>query len=204
MLISWSRLLALRWRDPMVGRDVLIGVVCGIGIAIAQRMTAIAPRWFGMEAEPLVDLAGALESTAAVVSFLLHALLVSIYKCVFAVVLLLLVRALVKRLDVAIVLSAALSVPLLASDGTGPMAVRIAYGVLVAAVVYAVLFRFGLLALVSTGYVATVLFYIPLTLDTSSWYFPRALLTLLILGAIAAFGFHASVAGKRWLPRLAM
>ena len=202
MLISWSRLLVLRWRDPMVGRDVLIGVVCGIGIGVAQRMTAIVPQWLGARTEPLWDLP--MESPAMVGSFLLHALLVSIYKCVFAIILVLLVRALVKRLDVAIAVSAILSVPLLASDGTGPMEVRIAYGVLVAAVVYAVLFRFGLLALVSTGYVATVLFYVPLTPDTSSWFFPRTLLVLLFLGALAAFGFYTSLAGKRWLPRLSM
>ena len=49
-----------------------------------------------------------------------------------------------------------------------------------------------------------MLFYVPLTLDTSTWFFPRALLVLLCLGALAAFGFHTSLAGKRWLPRLSM
>ncbi len=30
MLISWSRLLAGRFRDPLVGRDALFGIIIGI------------------------------------------------------------------------------------------------------------------------------------------------------------------------------
>ena len=48
-LITWSRVLAGRWRDPMVGRDVLFGVLFGLvylGVFIGQRAHArgLAPQ----------------------------------------------------------------------------------------------------------------------------------------------------------------
>ena len=36
MLISWSRLLEGRWRDPLIGRDLLIGSVIGIADGLAN------------------------------------------------------------------------------------------------------------------------------------------------------------------------
>ena len=37
VLIGWSRLLAGRWRDPLVGRDILVGVVfMAVGASISQ------------------------------------------------------------------------------------------------------------------------------------------------------------------------
>ena len=35
-LISWARLLSGRARDPMVGRDLLIGVAAGVGLVAAR------------------------------------------------------------------------------------------------------------------------------------------------------------------------
>jgi tRNA A-37 threonylcarbamoyl transferase component Bud32 len=204
MLISWSRLLGGRWKDPMVGRDILIGSTIGVGIALAQRMTAIAPRWMGIPTESLRDTAAALDSPRHLASSVLAALPESIFRSMFALVLLLLLRAVVRRMDVAAALAIVICTAFFMSDATGPLAVRFAFGLCVGLAVYAILLRFGLLALVATGFVATVLFDVPLTLDTSSWYFAHAAAVLLVLGAMAAFGFHSSLAGKRWLPRLSM
>lgn len=204
MLISWGRLLAGRWRDPMVGRDILIGSVAGVGLALAQRMTAIAPRWWGLDTDPLLDAATVLGSTRHAGVYLLLALLQSIYKSIFAVVLLLLLRALLRRTSAAVLLSAGLCAAFYFASASGPIAVRIGYALLIGIAIYAVMLRFGLLALVATGYAASVLFEIPLTLDTTAWWFPRAALVVLVLAALAAYGFYVSLAGKRWLPRLAM
>ncbi len=45
-LIAWARLLSGNWRDPMVGRDVLIGIAAGLGhvvIASLPYVLGIAP-----------------------------------------------------------------------------------------------------------------------------------------------------------------
>ena len=46
MLISWSRLLTGRFRDPLVGRDVLIGALCGIVMSLLWHLSYFAPTWF--------------------------------------------------------------------------------------------------------------------------------------------------------------
>ena len=204
MLIGWSRLVAGRWRDPMIGRDLLTGTVAGVAIALAHRMTAIAPRWLGIETAPLREAATILGSLRHLGMYLLMALLEAIFKSMFAVVLVLLLRAILRRTDAAIALSVLICSARFVADATGPLGVRIVYGVLAAAAIYFVLFRLGILALVATGYVATVLFRVPLTLDTSSWYFSRSSLALLVLAVLASIGFFLSLGGKRWLPRLAM
>ena len=37
-MITWSRVLTGRWRDPQVGRDVLIGLLVGVGICLLLRL----------------------------------------------------------------------------------------------------------------------------------------------------------------------
>jgi serine/threonine-protein kinase len=46
-LIAWSRLLAGRFRDPLVGRDVLIGTIFGMSMLLLLELAAQAPVWFG-------------------------------------------------------------------------------------------------------------------------------------------------------------
>jgi hypothetical protein len=204
MLIAWSRLLGGHWRDPLVGRDVLAGLTAGIGIALALRMTAIAPAWLGITTPPLATVATPLGGTRHVLGYILIALGEAMFKSVFAIVLLLVLRALVRRLDAAVVLSVIVVAVLDVSAATGPLGVRAVYGVIIGAVVYALLLRLGLLALVAAGFISTIFADIPLTLDTSSWYFPRAALVLFLLAAVACGAFYLSLAGKRFLPRFAL
>jgi serine/threonine-protein kinase len=47
MLISWSRLLDGRWRDPLVGRDLLIGCVLGLALMQLNMAQIVIERWQG-------------------------------------------------------------------------------------------------------------------------------------------------------------
>ena len=40
-LITWSRVLTRRWRDPLVGRDMLLAVVAGLAVLCAGRLSAL-------------------------------------------------------------------------------------------------------------------------------------------------------------------
>ncbi len=47
-LVSWTRLLAGRWRDPKVGRDVLVGAVFGGAVSgLVPLAHVLLPRWLG-------------------------------------------------------------------------------------------------------------------------------------------------------------
>src|SRR6185369_4458612 len=53
-IISWSRLLAGDYRDPLVGRDLLIGSVVGAVFIALSGVGRIAPNWMG-HATPVVN-----------------------------------------------------------------------------------------------------------------------------------------------------
>ena len=61
-LVSWTRLLAGRFRDPLVGRDLLIGAVFGVLTKLLCQIGILAPvvAWLGtsQSAGPPADLFG--------------------------------------------------------------------------------------------------------------------------------------------------
>ncbi|HUP60985.1 MAG TPA: serine/threonine-protein kinase [Thermoanaerobaculia bacterium] len=204
MLISWSRLLGGNWRDPMIGRDLLIAAVGGTSLAIALLLLSIVPRWVGLESALISDSARALTSVRFVFSAFFFGAFECIFMSIFALVLLLLLRAMVQHTWIASVLAAGILAAYYQSAADGPLAFRIAFGMFAGALVYGVLLRFGLLACVLMGYTVLIVQNVPLTLDTSAWYFPRAALALILLAALASFGFYTSLAGKRFLPRVSL
>jgi serine/threonine-protein kinase len=47
-IVSWSRLLAGGFRDPLVGRDILIGAIFGLGVILSNfYLASLVPQWFG-------------------------------------------------------------------------------------------------------------------------------------------------------------
>ena len=56
-LIGWSRLVAGNWRDPRVGRDVMIGVAVGVAMTVVFAVHNLLPPLFG-QPEPMPVAAG--------------------------------------------------------------------------------------------------------------------------------------------------
>jgi hypothetical protein len=57
--------------------------------------------------------------------------------------------------------------------------------------------RFGLLALATFIFVDSLITYTQVTTSTSAWYFGHNVLLLASVLALAAWGFHTSIAGRR-------
>lgn len=51
-MVGSARLLAGRWSDPRVGRDVLIGIAFGVATAAAAYLSQLVPMWTGCVAKP--------------------------------------------------------------------------------------------------------------------------------------------------------
>src|SRR5205814_2191137 len=47
ILISWTRIAAGEWRDPLIGRDLLIGTASGIAIALVAICPNLFTAWLG-------------------------------------------------------------------------------------------------------------------------------------------------------------
>src|SRR6185369_10241549 len=47
LIISWNRLLAGNYRDPLIGREILIGGVCGLSIGLLAFSPMLILKWLG-------------------------------------------------------------------------------------------------------------------------------------------------------------
>ena len=196
-LISWSRALAGSFRDPLVGRDLLLGALLGVTIELVSVVgPEILYRQLGLDPglpEPtdLRMLMGVRYLLAEALGLLPQAMLVALGMTF----LLFLLRVFFRREWLAgAVFIVAFSVPTLAITEHPWISVPLSMSVWMATVL--VLARFGLLAVVAQTLVQSLLRLSPLTRDFSAWYAGTSLSVVLMVLALAGFGFYASLGGR--------
>ena len=200
-MVSWTRLLTGRFRDPLVGRDILIGAVAGVTWVLLLQLGFLVAGWLSLPGgRPLIPPDQVLASGRKVLAgfFDTGFLLYSQY-CLFLLVgLLLVVR---RRWAAAVAAWAVLTVAMSASSfRRTPDHTVINVMVLNAvclALVYYVLTRHGLLATVAAWFFRDRLLRNPVTLDTSAWYADTSLLVLGLLAAVVLCAFHISKPPRR-------
>jgi serine/threonine-protein kinase len=187
-LTAWTRLAAGRWRDPLVGRDVLIGVLAGVVCTLDYTLMPFWPSRLGPTVitpygftNPVGDLAGNASAAIGVIWF---------YAGVFAVL-----HAVGRRewVPVAVLYSFFLFG---ISLGSGfPLLHQVAQAVHLAVALF-LLMRFGILATIAFFFTAQTLMGSPLSLDPSTWYFGASLTYLLVLAGLALYGAVVSLGGR--------
>ena len=196
MLISWKRLLDGSLRDPLVGRDVLVGAVTGLGLAAVFRVFWMLPLWLG-QPPPVPDIFNygpALTALRHAGGFRLcvNAFSAVLYALAFLFILVLLRVVLRKQWLAATVWCLMLFPPLRPGD---PVIEWIDGGVR-AIVLLVLLTRFGLLSFATALFFMFTTFEAILTLDLSAWYAPRGLPVVLVFAALVVYGFRTALAGK--------
>jgi serine/threonine-protein kinase len=194
-IVGWSRLLAGGWRDPLVGRDLLLGALAGCAIVLLLFVRAIAAPWLGA-APPRPDaiymrvLLGMQYAFSSLTAQVLRSLL-------FASVLmflLLLLTIVTRREWVGVVL-----LWVLVSGfffGSGNLALDIAFGAAASAVTLFVLLRFGMLALVFTEFFLLFFSAYPVTTDFDAWYAGMAAFGAALCVGLILYGLKTSLAGQ--------
>jgi len=197
-IVSWTRLLAGQFRDSLVGRDLMIGVLTAIGTQLLLRLYAVAPGWLGRvpprpdESWPEV-LLGLRYGAAA----FLRLQPTAIFFGLGLLFLLLGFRILTRRLWIA--------APVLIGLATLAWYPEVstlypAIGLLVTALRIAtfvfVLLRFGVLAGIVALFFDGVLNVFPLTLDLSAWYCEVSLFAMATAVATATWGLRHALAGR--------
>jgi serine/threonine-protein kinase len=193
-LIAWSRALEGRFRDPMVGRHILLGALAGLGFSILFMLPELAASAGVAGPAPASNL-GSLASTAAYLNTFLFSVQESFMIPVSALMGVLVFRVVFRRPWLAyLVLIAVMSALSLTLPSAGPLQSARLLGVVVLMLV--VLTRLGLFALL-----VAILFSswdgLGPTIDPSSWFFPQSVVTIAIFAALAIFGFWVSLGDQK-------
>ncbi len=195
LLISWTRLLSGRFRDPLVGRDVLVGLLFGGVWAIVLQIDNGLP-WFwnvpGMTPVPAAS--ATLSGPGRLAGWLFDRLSVSTNQALAIMALLVLSWVIVRRLWLAVGL-AGLILALMELSGEN-IAAEVPMAIVLGGLTIFVAARFGLVALAFTELTRNLLLPAPLTLDFSRWYAGRSAFVLVVLAGLAVYGFHTSLGGK--------
>jgi serine/threonine-protein kinase len=187
-LTALARLLDGRWRDPLVGRDVLIGVALGVVSVVGSA----AHPFYATERAPIVLDPPGFTAPIWKLAVAAEGSIVEIWGLMSVF----LVFSLVVRRDwiAAAVLSGLMVVAF------GPATVRSGWDVSLFAFQMAVfivlLLRFGVLALMAWGFVAVGVGMMPLTLDPAAWYIGSSLTKMAAVGGLAVYGFLVALGGR--------
>ncbi|MFN8588968.1 MAG: serine/threonine-protein kinase [Candidatus Eisenbacteria bacterium] len=199
LLVSWTRLLSGRFRDPLVGRDLLVGAALGAAVsALSIANYAIAPK-LGLGWVPA--LASFSQFEALTPGYLSVGLCYSGSICVLnvlqALFVLLMLRLLLRHTGIALAACFTLFALSNASGAAPQIGWKLALLVGIwGSLSFVLILRVGLLATVVAAWTGLVLSYVAATLDFGSWYGGIALLPMALVFGIASWGAVNALAGK--------
>ena len=200
-VIAWNRLLAGEFRDPLVGRDILIGAVIGLCCVLLSFMEDLVPRWMGMPPNipntPANPDSAALMGMRGFLPLLINQVSAAVVQSFLMVFPLLFLTMLLRRKWLGIVagwliLSAIFALATIAGK---PLIVWPFNFLLIALFIMATT-RFGPLALISAVLFFHLQVFFPITTHLTAWYAGDFVLDLIFLIFVAAYGFYISLAGQ--------
>jgi hypothetical protein len=202
-VVSWSRLMARRWRDPVVGRDILFGVAIGILVYLIDLVHGLAIQRLGYPLPPRVPELGQLLGTHVVIARVLNQVFNAVFNALFAVFGMVLLKIFVRRERTAAAIAIGLMTFTSARNifDSGPVLLNIIVVMLLVTIIVMTIQRLGLLATMVLFLVNFILSPAVLTFDTSKWFFPDSMLVMLIPAALACYGFYVSRGGEPLLGR---
>jgi hypothetical protein len=193
-IVAWNRLLDGRFLDPLVGREVLLGVLGAAGAVLTLQVGRLAPTWLGeASAPPLLVVNTDVFTDVPGLALLWMALLVPAMAGFFF---LFLCQVVLRYEWLAAGVWAMVSGVAFAW-GAEPFALGAAFQTLHQVVLVVLLLRFGFLTFATAFICAAALTQAPLTADLSAWYAHQGVLMALILIGLAVYAFFAATRGQR-------
>lgn len=193
-MVGWNRLLAGRWRDPLIGHDVLVGIAATTLLRVFFLILLHLPKWFGWREFfpfPLVDL----DARVPAVVFLVMLVPVMVY---FFLIWLIGMAArkdwLTGLIFVAfMVFGWWMSIP---ADWHAGTIFLLIFWVLMAIVIVFTLFRYGLLAFTALWLFGSIYLALPLTSNWSAWYASVGVGYLLAIAAASIAACVIAINGR--------
>lgn len=200
-ITAWNRLLDGRFGDPMVGRDLLVGMALGVGSKVLIALAWLAAAWAGFPRPPLTGVgpfALRLPGPPTPLYVLISSLNISIfvpmiYLSLSFVFFLVLRREWLAWAAVFLLFTATFAAPFLGHSPAANVVTLLLAGIIPAVSVLAVA-RFGLLAFAGSC-VSELLSLAPLTTDLSAWYAYHGVVVALFVTGLAVYSFLIATRG---------
>jgi len=195
LLISWTRLLSGRFRDPLIGRDLLAGILGGAVAALGVHVANALPGWFNLPGQTTIaSNILALGSAQELAGFLLRNVLDALVPAFTMTFTLFLARSVLKNYWLSVAATAIMV--LLVNLGGENFALEVPFVLLMTLVLMVALLRFGMLAVAVTIFTIQLLNSYPITLDLSKWYASHTLFMLAVLIALLGYGLRIATGNR--------
>ncbi len=196
-MITWSRLMAGRWRDPMVGRDVLFGTLLGTVYSLLFQSYHFVNILGG--SSPDTGLVPANLGAARLVGWILASRLDNAAGgALYFFLILFVLRALFRKQWLAGLTFVLIFVGMRWA-GQGPWYTPL-FLLAIWTTLVVVMLRFGLFATMCLVFVIDAPPQMFFTTDFSAWYGLSSLVILALIGAAAVWGFRTSLGGRPLIP----
>jgi serine/threonine-protein kinase len=196
-LVSWTTVLAGRVRDPIVARDLLIGVALGAVIALLIRSV------MRVEGGANWTQTDVLLGSRAVVGHIAMQAIYALRSALFVFFLLFLFRALLRNQWAAALALVGVFAVVDALDSTKPLlegaTTALYFGLLAGAVL-----RWGLITLTTAMLVANLVLAVPATVTLSAWYVEATALSYAVPLGLAGFALMALIRRPAAAPRASL
>ncbi len=192
-LVTWTRLLAGRWRDPLVGRDVLFGTLLGLVYLLLFQGYFFANLFHGGGPESLLD-ATSLKGARYWASSLIGHLDGSVGGALFFFLLLFVLRAILRKQWLAGLVFVLMFVGMRWA-GHGPWYTPL-FLLAIWTTLVVVMLRFGLFATMCLVYLIDTPLQTLFTTDFTAWYGQSSWVFVAIVIAAAVWGFRTSLGGR--------
>jgi serine/threonine-protein kinase len=199
-MISWSRLISGQARDPLVGRDVLFGVLLGVVWILVFQVRYIPMMRMG--AAPALFSTKVLMGGRTALGAWLYQWPQAIQTTLAFFFLLFGLKVLLRREWIAaIVMVAIFALPRGLSSTY--MAVEIPAQIIVYSIAVLIVLRFGFIPLACAVFTINLMANVPFSADFSAWYMTTSILELLSVVALASWGFYHSLGAEPlWRPEI--
>jgi serine/threonine-protein kinase len=192
-LISWTAVLAGHWRDPIIGRDVLAGALLAIAVRL---INTIASLTLPVTDPPDVGATNVLLGIRSTLAVFFVGIPHGIRDTLLFFFVIFVLRVFLRNQWLATAGFMLIFAAQNALQSNHPVIDGIA-GFVIFGLIAALVLRFGLLALAVFIFVDGVVSAVQVTTNASAWYFGNDLLLLGAILALAAWGFHTSIAGRK-------
>jgi serine/threonine-protein kinase len=195
-LVSWARLLRGDLRDPLVGRDLLVGCAAGPVLAAIGAVGTTLPERFGLPTDLVfADAFGLAYGAEHAAPLLVWRAAQSVLAALASLFLLVLLRLLLREPWSAIA-AFVLGAGIIAGSAGSHFGVGFVNTAVLVLPFVLLLVRYGLLAAVTQFYVWGLFIFFPVTWDLSAWYAGTGVAALIVFAVLVSFGFTAALAGR--------